>query len=240
MTRKTSRRGFHRRARAVGRGDRRLARWRRAGQLNLGDVKKDTDIACLYHCDFGDPQRFSQLLTNMNNHLSVYEFDPMRVKLVIVAHGRRHQVLPRRPLRHALGEGPDRRGHLQALRRADQVRGRGLSVRDHLQAPEHRHGQDAERSVPEIRAVGRGDRRRTAGQGLCVSEGGVGPRVRGAHQLSEVVARTATSADCRAQACDSRCGGNASEARSSAIRLQNSPSGSSSRRPRRPQTGTAQ
>ena len=28
-------------------------------------VKKDTDIACLYHCDFGDPQRFSQLLQNM-------------------------------------------------------------------------------------------------------------------------------------------------------------------------------
>ena len=27
------------------------------------------------------------MLTNMNNHLSVYEFDPMRIKLVIVAHG---------------------------------------------------------------------------------------------------------------------------------------------------------
>ena len=50
-------------------------------------MKKDTDVACLYHCDFGDPDRFSQLLTNMNNHLSVYEFDPMRMKLVIVAHG---------------------------------------------------------------------------------------------------------------------------------------------------------
>src|SRR5687767_10857638 len=56
-------------------------------QLKLDEIKKDTDVACLYHCDFGDPQRFSQLLTNMNNHLSVYEFDPMRVKLVIVAHG---------------------------------------------------------------------------------------------------------------------------------------------------------
>ena len=56
-------------------------------KLNLAALKKDTDVACLYHCDFGDPQRFSQLLTNMNNHLSVYEFDTMRVKLVIVAHG---------------------------------------------------------------------------------------------------------------------------------------------------------
>jgi intracellular sulfur oxidation DsrE/DsrF family protein len=56
-------------------------------KLNPSDVKKDTDIACLYHCDFGDPARFSQMLTNMNNHLSAYEFDSMRVKLVIVAHG---------------------------------------------------------------------------------------------------------------------------------------------------------
>ena len=56
-------------------------------KLKLDDIKKDTDVACLYHCDFGDVQRFSQMLTNMNNHLSAYEFDPMRVKLVIVTHG---------------------------------------------------------------------------------------------------------------------------------------------------------
>jgi intracellular sulfur oxidation DsrE/DsrF family protein len=56
-------------------------------KVKLSDLKKDTDIACLYHCDFGDPKRFGQLLTNMNNHLSVYEFDNMRVKLVIVTHG---------------------------------------------------------------------------------------------------------------------------------------------------------
>jgi intracellular sulfur oxidation DsrE/DsrF family protein len=56
-------------------------------KLNLSDIKKDTDIACLYHCDFGDPQRFSQMLTNINNHLSAYEFDSLRVKLVVVAHG---------------------------------------------------------------------------------------------------------------------------------------------------------
>lgn len=56
-------------------------------KLDLSSLKKDTDVACLYHCDFGDPARFGQLLTNMNNHLSVYEFDNMRVKLVIVTHG---------------------------------------------------------------------------------------------------------------------------------------------------------
>ena len=55
-------------------------------RLDMAALKKDTDIACLYHCDFGDPQRFSQLLTNINNHLGAYEFDTLRVKLVIVAH----------------------------------------------------------------------------------------------------------------------------------------------------------
>lgn len=55
--------------------------------LDLQGLKKDTDVACLYHCDFGDPNRFSQMLTNMNNHLSVYDFDTMRVKLVTVVHG---------------------------------------------------------------------------------------------------------------------------------------------------------
>jgi intracellular sulfur oxidation DsrE/DsrF family protein len=55
--------------------------------LDLSSLKKDTDVACLYHCDFGDPQRFGQMLTNMNNHLSVYEFDTLKVKLVLVAHG---------------------------------------------------------------------------------------------------------------------------------------------------------
>ena len=55
--------------------------------LDLAALKKDTDIASLYHCDFGDPARFSQMLTNINNHLSVYEFDTFKIKLVIVAHG---------------------------------------------------------------------------------------------------------------------------------------------------------
>ena len=55
--------------------------------LDFSKLKKDTDIACLYHCDFGDPRRFSQMLTNINNHLSVYEYDPLKVKIAIVAHG---------------------------------------------------------------------------------------------------------------------------------------------------------
>jgi intracellular sulfur oxidation DsrE/DsrF family protein len=54
--------------------------------INLADVKKETDIACLYHCDFGDAPRFSQMLQNMLNHYSAYEFDNFRLKLVVVAH----------------------------------------------------------------------------------------------------------------------------------------------------------
>jgi uncharacterized protein len=56
-------------------------------KLDIAAVKKETEIACLYHCDFGDPQRFSQMLTNINNHLSAYDFDTLRLKIVIVAHG---------------------------------------------------------------------------------------------------------------------------------------------------------
>jgi intracellular sulfur oxidation DsrE/DsrF family protein len=55
--------------------------------LDLASYKKDTDVACLYHCDFGDPQRFSQMLQNMLNHFSAYDFDTFKLKLVMVAHG---------------------------------------------------------------------------------------------------------------------------------------------------------
>jgi uncharacterized protein len=54
--------------------------------IDLAQIRKETDIACLYHCDFGDAQRFSQMLQNMLNHYSAYEFDSFRLKLVVVAH----------------------------------------------------------------------------------------------------------------------------------------------------------
>ena len=57
-----------------------------APQLKLTDLKKDTDIACLYHCDFGDDRRYDAMLRNINNHLSAHDFDPMGLKIVIVAH----------------------------------------------------------------------------------------------------------------------------------------------------------
>ncbi|MPZ41548.1 MAG: twin-arginine translocation signal domain-containing protein [Rhizobiales bacterium] len=54
--------------------------------LDVSALKKEADFACLYHCDFGDPQRFSQMLNNVNNHLTVYDFDPTKIKIVVVAH----------------------------------------------------------------------------------------------------------------------------------------------------------
>lgn len=57
-----------------------------AKELKLSDLKKETDVACLYHCDFGDDARYSAMLRNINNHLSVYNFDPLGTKVVIVAH----------------------------------------------------------------------------------------------------------------------------------------------------------
>jgi|SRR5262245_2097401 len=55
-------------------------------KLDLASLKKETDVACLYHCDFGDPQRFSAMLRNMFNHYTAYDFDPFRLKLVTVVH----------------------------------------------------------------------------------------------------------------------------------------------------------
>ena len=53
----------------------------------LDALKKEGDVACLYHCDFGDPQRFVQMLQNIANHYSAYDADPFGLQLVIVAHG---------------------------------------------------------------------------------------------------------------------------------------------------------
>ena len=55
-------------------------------KLDMATLAKDTEVACLYHADFGDQARFSQLLNNINNHYSVYEADPLKLKLVVVAH----------------------------------------------------------------------------------------------------------------------------------------------------------
>jgi intracellular sulfur oxidation DsrE/DsrF family protein len=55
-------------------------------ELSIANMKKDTDVACVYHCDYGNDQRYSAMLRNINNHLSAYDFDPFKAKIVIVAH----------------------------------------------------------------------------------------------------------------------------------------------------------
>ncbi|NJM33618.1 MAG: twin-arginine translocation signal domain-containing protein [Rhodomicrobium sp.] len=55
--------------------------------LKLDELKKQANVACLYHCDFGDPGRFNQMLGNISNHYSVYNADPFEIELAIVAHG---------------------------------------------------------------------------------------------------------------------------------------------------------
>jgi intracellular sulfur oxidation DsrE/DsrF family protein len=55
-------------------------------ELAIKNFKKEAKSACIYHCDFGDAGRFSQLLRNVNNHLAVYNFDRSAMKVVIVAH----------------------------------------------------------------------------------------------------------------------------------------------------------
>lgn len=55
--------------------------------LAMADLKKEAEVACLYHCDFGDVPRFTQMLSNISNHYSAYGADPFAVQIAIVAHG---------------------------------------------------------------------------------------------------------------------------------------------------------
>ena len=54
--------------------------------LSMQELKKEADVACLYHCDYGDHPRFAQTLNNISNHYSAYGADPFGLQLVIVAH----------------------------------------------------------------------------------------------------------------------------------------------------------
>lgn len=54
--------------------------------LSMADLKKESDVACLYHCDYGDNARFAQTLNNISNHYSAYGADPFGLQLVIIAH----------------------------------------------------------------------------------------------------------------------------------------------------------
>ncbi len=36
--------------------------------LSMTDLKKEADVACSYHCDYGDGARFYQTLNNISNY----------------------------------------------------------------------------------------------------------------------------------------------------------------------------
>ncbi len=57
-----------------------------AATIKPADIKKEAEVACLYHCDFGDTPRFSQMLNNISNHYSVYGSNPFELQLVTVVH----------------------------------------------------------------------------------------------------------------------------------------------------------
>ncbi len=49
--------------------------------------EKETEDAVVYHCDFPQESRFHGMLTNIRNHLAANDFDPFRVKIILVANG---------------------------------------------------------------------------------------------------------------------------------------------------------
>ena len=55
-------------------------------EIAIKDLKKQAELACVYHCDFGDVARFSQQLRNINNHLAQYNYNRSKLKVVIVTH----------------------------------------------------------------------------------------------------------------------------------------------------------
>ncbi|MFG1346991.1 DsrE family protein [Xanthobacter autotrophicus DSM 431] len=63
-----------------------LAAHAAAQSLQLKDISKEADNACLYHVDYGDHARFAQTLNNISNHYAAYGADPFALQLALVAH----------------------------------------------------------------------------------------------------------------------------------------------------------
>lgn len=56
-------------------------------RLSFEDLKKEAKVNVIYHADFPEEERFKTMLGNITNHLSVYDFDPFKIKIVVVSHG---------------------------------------------------------------------------------------------------------------------------------------------------------
>lgn len=57
-----------------------------AQSVQVKDIAKEADTACLYHCDYGDQARFAQTLNNIANHYAAYGADPFAIQIALVAH----------------------------------------------------------------------------------------------------------------------------------------------------------
>lgn len=55
-------------------------------RARLADIRKEADVACLYHCDYGDPLRFEQTLNTIGSHYAAYGDDPFAIQIAVVAH----------------------------------------------------------------------------------------------------------------------------------------------------------
>ena len=136
--------------------------------IDMADLRKDADVACVYHCDFGDPGRVGQMITNINDRLSIYDHDPFRIKIVVVAHGQGIKPF----LNNLEGTpwskdavSPDLFTPLRGTFEDEEI-----SVRSR-QEQRDRSGQGTRRAVHQAGGVGRCDGCGAARQGLCLPQG---------------------------------------------------------------------
>jgi len=54
--------------------------------VTIDQIEKQAEVACLYHCDYGDPERFAQTLNNIGNHYAAYGADPFALELTLIVH----------------------------------------------------------------------------------------------------------------------------------------------------------
>lgn len=55
--------------------------------VKLEELKKNAPLAAVYHCDFNNQDRFNFMLTNIKNHLSIYNFDASKINIAVVCNG---------------------------------------------------------------------------------------------------------------------------------------------------------
>ena len=56
-------------------------------RIDFKDMKPKAEMNVVYHADFPQEKRFKTMLRNITNHLRVFNFDPFKIHIVVVAHG---------------------------------------------------------------------------------------------------------------------------------------------------------